>query len=200
MERTTSSRPAVPDQPPARDPAARQAARWATAVALPVALLVGLFAFFQLRPEPPAPSATAPGPQSTAPVTVAAPALPDRAQVVCRALIATLPGSVRDLRQRPVTAGPEQNAAYGDPALLVRCGVPPVTASGTDDLWNINGVCWLPEQTPEAVVLTTVDREVPIAVTVPRAYPEALQWTAPLAEATLASVRSIADPPRRCRG
>ena len=34
------------------------------------------------------------------------------------------PATLRDLAARPVTAGPEQNAAYGDPPLTVACGVP----------------------------------------------------------------------------
>jgi GNAT superfamily N-acetyltransferase len=36
--------------------------------------------------------------------------------------VSQLPATVRDLTQRPVTAGAEQNAAYGDPALTVACG------------------------------------------------------------------------------
>ena len=34
-----------------------------------------------------------------------------------------LPATVRNLPARKVSAGPEQNAAYGEPPLTVACGV-----------------------------------------------------------------------------
>ncbi|MBO4208746.1 DUF3515 family protein [Micromonospora echinofusca] len=191
------------------DRAARQAALWATLVAVPVTVAVALFAFARLSPDAPetpdapvaGPSATAARPQSTTPVELAAPQLGERQATVCRALLSQLPPTVRDLAQRPVTAGAEQNAAYGDPALTLACGVAPVEVPPTDDVWVINGVCWHAAQRPEATVLTTVDREVPVQVTVPRAYEQPLQWVAPISETTVASVPSAKTAtPRGCRG
>jgi hypothetical protein len=196
--------PTTPTEPPTRDPATRQAALWATVVAVPLAILVALFAFHRVDSQnpvaEPTPSATIARPQSTAPVPVAAPALAERPATVCRALLSQLPATVRELAQRPVQAGPEQNAAYGDPALTVACGVTAVSYPKTDDVWVVNGVCWHPADGPAATVLTTVDREVPVQVTVPHDYPQALQWAAPVAESVVASVPSTQTVPAGCTG
>ncbi|MFC7763591.1 DUF3515 family protein [Catellatospora bangladeshensis] len=62
----------------------------------------------------------------TAPVAVPAPSLNARQTTVCRALLSQLPDRLQDLPRRDVTAGHEQNAAYGDPAVTVACGAAPV--------------------------------------------------------------------------
>lgn len=186
------------------DRTTRQAARWATIVALPLAVLVGFSAFSRLNPgEPgagPAPSPTAARPQSSALVTMDAPALAERPATVCRALLSRLPASLRDLAQRPVTAGSEQNAAYGDPALTVACGIPSPSFAPTDDVWLVNRVCWHAADQSDAMVLTTVDREVPVQVTVPRVYEQALQWVAPVSESVVAAIPSAKTIPSGCGG
>ncbi|WP_431935072.1 DUF3515 family protein [Micromonospora sp. RP3T] len=202
-----------------RDPGTRRAALWATVIAVPVTLAVAGFTFAKLAPESPdaAPSASAsPRAQSTAPVELPAPALAQRPGVVCRALVSQLPDSVRDLRQRPVTAGPEQNAAYGDPALTVACGAtPPVrpcpSPTGgatlpagcfpdTDEVFRVNGVCWHPVTEGGATVLTTVDREVPVQVRTPETYQPALQWVVQISDAIVSAVPSAKQAPSGCAG
>ena len=198
MEQLTSSktddRPEQSGGGAGRDRTARQAALWATVVAVPLSLLVAFLLFARLSPDAPEAGpdpAGEPRPQSTAPVELPAPALADGPAVICRALLSRLPANVRDLAQRPVTAGSEQNAAYGDPPLTVACGVPPAVFPPTDDLWTVNRVCWhAAPLTAGAVVLTTVDREVPVRVKVPQAYEQPLQWVAPISDAVVASVRS----------
>ena len=152
----------------APDPTTRRAALIATAVALPITLLVAFLALGALAPDEPAadpsPRASAPRAQSTAPVEMAAPALAERPAIVCRALLSQLPDTVRDLPQRPVTAGPEQNAAYGDPALTLSCGGAEPTVGPTDDVWMVNKVCWYGTEEADATVLTTVDRETAVSV------------------------------------
>nr|MDT0661557.1 DUF3515 family protein [Micromonospora sp. DSM 115978] len=176
------------------DRTARQAALWATVVAVPLALLVALGLFARLSPEPESepdpPAASAPGPVSSAPVDLPAPRLAERPATVCRALLSRLPNVVRDLAQRPVSAGPEQNAAYGDPPLTVTCGGPAAQAEPTDQVWTVNAVCWHAAQAAQAMVLTTVDREVPVRVSVPSGYEQPLQWAAPIASAVVATVPS----------
>ncbi|MBQ1075282.1 DUF3515 family protein [Micromonospora sp. C31] len=189
---------------PARDRTTRGAALVATLIALPVTVLVGALAFSQLSPderaEPAAtPSATTAGPRSTAPVEMAAPALAERPATVCRALLSQLPSTVNDLPQRPVTAGPEQNAAYGDPALTVACGGAEPAVGETDDVWTVNRVCWYATEQADATVLTTLDRETPVTVRVPRSYGQALQWVAPVSDTIVASVPSGGDSPSGCR-
>jgi hypothetical protein len=196
----------APDRP-ARDRTTRSAALIATLVALPVTALVGVFAFAQLSPDEPAgpaaapsPTASAPRPHSTAPVEMAAPALAERPATVCRALLSQLPPTVEDLPQRPVTAGPEQNAAYGDPALTVACGGAEPTVGETDDVWTVNKVCWHAREETDATVLTTLDRETAVTVRVPRSYGQALQWVSPISETIVASVPSGGESPAGCRG
>ncbi|MFF5171289.1 DUF3515 family protein [Micromonospora sp. NPDC000089] len=207
-----------PDSPtvaaPATEPAAgrrpgwdrstRRAALFATLIAVPVTVAVAGFTFAKLSPDTPtaapSPSATSARPQSTAPVEMAAPALAARPAVVCRALVSQLPDTVRDLRQRPVTAGPEQNAAYGDPALTVSCGGARPAVGATDEVYVVNKVCWHPREEADATVLTALDREVPVTVRVPRSYGAALQWVPPLSDTIVASVPSGGTPPAGCRG
>ncbi|MEH0974931.1 DUF3515 family protein [Micromonospora sp. CPCC 205546] len=200
---TDSAQPGA--EQPARDRTTRGAALIATLVALPITLLVGGLAFTQLSPderaEPAAtPSATVPGPRSSAPVEMAAPALAERPATVCRALLSQLPATVNDLPQRPVTAGPEQNAAYGDPALTVACGGAEPTVGETEDVWTVNRVCWYATEQADATVLTTLDRETAVTVRVPRSYGQALQWVAPVSDTIVASVPSGGDAPSGCRG
>lgn len=186
------------------DRTTRHAALWATAVALPLTLLVAVLAILHLRPATssvtPTRSGATPRPQSTSPVQMAAAPLADRPATACRGLLAKLPTQVRDLAQRPVAAGPEQNAAYGDPALTVACGVPAASFPPTDDVWVVNGVCWHAAERPDAVLLTTVDRAVPVRVTVPRGYEQPLQWVAPIAESVVSAMPSAASMPSGCRG
>ncbi|MEU8260634.1 DUF3515 family protein [Micromonospora sp. NPDC048999] len=215
------SRPA--ESAPRRDRSTRSAALWATLIAAPITLVVAGFTFAKLAPPAPAatpsPSATVVRPQSTAPVEMPAPVLAQRPATVCLALVSQLPASVRDLQQRPVTAGAEQNAAYGDPALTVSCGgmpqleLCPSSAPGastdqpadgcipaTGDVWRVNGVCWYPVQEDDAAVLTAVDREVPVRVKVPKAYDPPLQWVAQISDAIVASVPSAETAPAGCSG
>ncbi|MFC0005826.1 DUF3515 family protein [Micromonospora siamensis] len=195
----------TPAAAPVADRSTRRAALIATLVAVPVTAVVAALVLAKLSPpEPaaaPAPTASAARAQATGPVEMPAPALAARPAVVCRALVSQLPATVRDLAQRPVTAGPEQNAAYGDPALTVACGGPAAQFPSTDEVWRVNGVCWHPVEAKDApTVLTTVDREVPVTLTVPRAYDGALQWAAPVSEAVVAAVPSAKTVPSGCAG
>ncbi|MEV8505501.1 DUF3515 family protein [Actinoplanes sp. NPDC051475] len=195
-------------QPPAKDPAVRSAALWATVVAVPVALLVGLLIFFQVLPsgeDEPAASATATQPATvpSTPVQMAAPKLAAQPAQVCLAVTSQLPVKVRDLEARKVSAGPEQNAAYGEPPITVACGVAqPRTCKSLDEtgsgcvpmdseLLNMNRVCWYAAQQPAATVFTTMDREVPVQVTVPKQYEQAAQWANEFSDVVVKTDKSL---------
>ncbi|SCG69602.1 DUF3515 family protein [Micromonospora coxensis] len=208
-ENTSTSVAGVDREQPAKgarrpkDPATRRAALIATLVAVPITVAVAGITFARLAPDTPAaapsPTATTARAQATTPVEMAAPALDARPTVVCRALMSQLPDSVRELKQRPVTAGPEQNAAYGDPALTVACGGAEPTVDATADVWTVNKVCWYAEQKSDATVLTTVDRETAVTVTVPLSYEQPLQWVTPISDTIVASVPSGGAVPAGCR-
>jgi Protein of unknown function (DUF3515) len=155
------------------DPLTRRAARVAALVALPAAIVAGLVAYRVLADRSPTGDVAAggsPRPSATTPVQVTAPALAERPTLVCRALLAKLPDHLGPLARRPVTAGPEQNAAYGDPAVTVACGAsgPPPPAGA--QFFAINGVCWYAEDGPDARTWVLQGREVPVVVRVPPAY------------------------------
>ena len=201
-------------QPSAPDRTMRTAALWATLIAVPVAILAGLLFFTQVVPDTaaaPAPSATQPAVVPAAPVPMAAPALAARPAEVCLAVTSQLPVKVRDLPARKVSAGPEQNAAYGEPALTVACGVaqPKMCASLEDtgkgcvpmdtELLNMNKVCWYAAQQGDAAVFTTMDREVPVQVTVPKQYAQPAQWANEFSDVVVKTDKSItAGVPSGC--
>ncbi|MPZ27247.1 MAG: DUF3515 family protein [Micromonosporaceae bacterium] len=189
------------------DPVARSAARLAVLVAVPVAVLagIGVFAILQtVSSDPPAPTPTAPtttaaAPAATGAVEMAAPELTERATIVCRALLSQLPDELDGLAQRPVTAGPEQNAAFGDPPVTVSCGGQPAEVPPTGFLPTLSGVCWYWVEEPDATVWTTVDREVPVRVIVPGGSDGSAQRVVPLSETILETVRSAEEIPTGCR-
>ena len=175
-------------------------ARTATLVAVPVALLAGFLVFWSLGGLAGAPQAGASGdPQATTPVSVPAPSLDATTADACRALLAALPASVRDRRQRPVTGGAEQNAAYGDPPIVLSCGVTKPSVPQVADLIGISGVCWWPEERSDRDVYTTVDRQVPVRVTVPKVYSASAQWVATFSAAITGSLATVpAQPGTTC--
>jgi len=118
-----------------------------------------------------------------------APAPPGGAVVVCRALLSRLPYELRGAPRRPVGAGPEQNAAYGDPPLTVACGVAPARYPPTDKVYRLDATCW--HATADGTVWTTVDRETAVRVTVPRAYDPPGQWVIELSAPVTEAVPSL---------
>ena len=198
----------VQSRPEQRQPdrTTRTAALWATVVAVPVAILVGVFIFLQVTPDGDAgaaPTATATTPMTvpTTPVRMAAPKLSERAAQVCLAVTSQLPTAVRNLPARRVSAGPEQNAAYGEPPLTVACGVPqPQMCESLNggagcvpldtELLIMNRVCWYAKQNPDAAVFTTMDREVAVQVTVPMSYQQPAQWANEFSDIVVATDRS----------
>ena len=153
------------------DPVSRRAARLAALIALPVALVAGFVTFRVLAPGGSASGdGAAPGGGATTAVDVAAPSLAPRTATVCRALLAKLPATLGDLTRRPVTAGAEQNAAYGDPPVTVACGSTGPAPPPDPQLFAINGICWYAEDGKDARTWVLQGREVPLVVRVPTAY------------------------------
>ena len=171
----------------------RSPAGTATFVAVPAALLAGALAFWALssgtREE-----RDQPRQQASGPVTVAAPPLSERAATVCRALTSQLPAAIRDRARRPVTAGTAQNAAYGDPPIVVSCGVEEPRVPQVAQLLILSGVCWFPEEQGGTQIWTTVDREAPVRVTLPQQYDPAGQWVIDLSPAINGAVPSNDRP------
>ncbi|MGC9666291.1 DUF3515 domain-containing protein [Planosporangium sp. 12N6] len=172
-------------------------ARLATLIALPVAVIVGIV-FFWLLGGFRGDQAERPGPQSTAPVSMAAPPLDARQAAACRDLTTHLPDALRDRPRRPVTAGDGQNAAYGDPAITLACGVPPVSLPPGAEVYGLSGVCWYSQSDGGATRWTTVDRDTSVQVTVPRSYSAPGQWVIEFSGPITATLPRSANTPAGC--
>ena len=105
----------------------------------------------------------------------------DAEREACTKLVDSLPERVSDQEQRE-TKGNPLAAAWGDPAIVLRCGVGrPAGYDQFSACQVVDGLGWfVPEETIEDqdadVVLTTVGREPAVEVKVPAAYrpPEAV--------------------------
>jgi hypothetical protein len=177
----------------------RSAARLAALIAIPIALVCGVLAFFTLHhtlnagaTASPTPSASASA--DTSPVVVPAPALDATDKQMCLAFVAALPTKLRNLPERHVTAGAEQNAAFGTPPITAECGATESQVAQTADILVASDVCWYALQNAQATVLTTLDRTVPIAITVPNSYSGAGQWATEFRNAIISAVPSKPTP------
>jgi hypothetical protein len=191
---------------------ARSPGRVATLVAVPIAVLTGALVFWLMGGFPamsgsqsasqPGSSAPSPAAQASGPVSVSPPALDEHAATVCRALVAKLPTTLGDRLRRPVSAGSEQAAAYGDPPIVLSCGGPQPKVPQDAQLLGLSGVCWFAEDQAAGQTWSTVYREVPVNVTVPKAYEQPGQWvvdfSAPIVDAVPLGAGVSADASQVC--
>lgn len=182
------------------DPAHRRAALIATAVTVPFVVIAALaIAAISGSGTPSSP------PRSSAPlgpVSVPAPPPNQAADSPCTLLLGKLPLSLptggATLPGRPAQSSWTYVAAWGDPVVTLRCGVPrppQLTPGSSAELVVAHGVAFLPVQHGDTTVWTTVDRVVYVEVSVPRVYPQ--QVIAVLADAILAAMPNAvcsADP------
>src|SRR3954470_23816342 len=141
------------------DTETRGAARLAVFAAVPIAVVVGVVTFWWMGALAPPASPASPRPQSPAPVvTATAGPLAGPAATACPDLLRRIPADgLRDRPRRPVTAGAERNAAYGDPPITLACGVAAPALPVGADVYLLSGVCWYSETDGTGTVWTTVD-------------------------------------------
>lgn len=94
---------------------------------------------------------------------------------ICTDLHQALPGTLAEQPAHATDPDSPLTAAWGDPAILLRCGVPqPEALEPTSQVFTVNGVDWFPEELTEGYLFTTSGRSVNVEVTVPDDYaPEA---------------------------
>jgi hypothetical protein len=115
---------------------------------------------------------------------------------LCRALHKELPKTVEGLKRRTPKPASDLTAAWGDPAVKLRCGVdkPADLTPGTEHYdpyaasADINGVQWFPEQLDDGYRFTTVLRKAYVEVTVPGKYAPEVDPLVDLANAVKKSV------------
>ena len=94
----------------------------------------------------------------------------------CAGLVRDLPQRVSDQPRRKVDAGGGYAAAWGDPAIEPRCGVPrPRGFDKFSECQRVNGVDWFipdSQQTgrPADITMTTVGRRPAVEVRLPQDY------------------------------
>jgi hypothetical protein len=114
---------------------------------------------------------------------------------VCGAVHDALPDAVVGQQQRETTPNSTSTAAWGDPAITLRCGVDrPSAMQATSSLISVDGVAWLSEKLTHGYVFTTYGRVAYVEVTVPDDYaPEGEVLTA-FADAVKASDPKTPSP------
>ena len=179
----------------------RSAARLATLVAVPVTVVLLAVAVLAERhggsgAEPVAPASSAPATAKASKalpsVKVAPPpALSAAQQRACQDLISALPTDLGDLPARPVESSSPYVAAWGEPAVTLRCGLPrPPSFIATADVQQINGVTWFPERRGATTAWVVVDRPVYVEVLVP-----AVDASAPVARLSTAVTAALKPSP-----
>jgi len=124
--------------------------------------------------------------------------LPGKAETACRALRAALPDRVMEDGRREMSPESEWTAAWGDPAIVLRCGVglpPSMRVSDPDEIdpelvneVTVNDVRWAFEKIDGGVRFTTVYREANVEVVVPKKFAEP---AAPLVDVADAVLRAV---------
>ncbi len=93
---------------------------------------------------------------------------------VCREVADSWPVTVGGQPSRETAVQTRGVAAWGDPAIIARCGAP-VPGPTTDQCLDVEGVDWVADQLEDGVAFTTYGRDPAIEVLVPDAYePEPL--------------------------
>jgi Protein of unknown function (DUF3515) len=104
-------------------------------------------------------------------VDVSPPSPDTAAATACDALAASLPDAVQDRERRETSPQSDLTAAWGDPAVVLRCGVPsPAAYVPTAELVEVNGVEWFPEELERGYRFTTYGRSAFVEVSVPDHY------------------------------
>ena len=122
------------------------------------------------------------------------------AERACTALLDALPETLADQPRRPVDPPDALGAAWGDPAIILRCGGPrPAGFTRASTCLTVNDVDWfIPEEQLDArqeLTMTAIHREVYVEVELPVDH-----WPPATALADLADpVRTSLERRGRCR-
>ena len=98
----------------------------------------------------------------------------DAGSAACRSASAHWPSTVGGQTLRATSSSSPAVRAWGDPAIIARCGLPPVGPT-TDTCLDVSGIDWVAHQLTDGVRFTTYGRTPAIEILVPVAYqPEPL--------------------------
>jgi hypothetical protein len=114
---------------------------------------------------------------------------------VCGRLAAALPAKVDDLRRRRTDPTVTTVAAWGDPPVVLRCGVGlPSGLTATSQLSGVNEVDWYVDEQPTQRVWTTFARAANVEVTIPNPHDPAVGPVVDLAAAIKSTDPKVTPP------
>ncbi|WP_040703784.1 DUF3515 domain-containing protein [Nocardiopsis salina] len=112
--------------------------------------------------------ATGCGPQT---VQMSPPETDGTTTEVCSEFVAELPDTLLDAERAEVQPDSETMAAWGDPPISLRCGVPRPDDLQPDSLLEeVNGVAWLPQPEDDPTMFTAVGHEAYVELQVPSGH------------------------------
>jgi hypothetical protein len=115
-----------------------------------------------------------------APSPLAVGPVPADVAVTCAELVAALPDEIDPgVERREVTDGADRFAVWGDPVVVLECGVPRPDREEPPAI--VNGVAWTVRDIGPGFRWTTRDLVVNVAVDVPDAYENGAELVNPLA-------------------
>jgi hypothetical protein len=105
------------------------------------------------------------------------------AATACAALDKALPRVLNGHDTRMTAPLSDYTAAWGDPAIVLRCGVgTPSELTPTSQLFTVNDVDWLPVESDREWTFTTTGRVAFVEVVVPKLYDPAVNPLVDLAK------------------
>jgi hypothetical protein len=97
----------------------------------------------------------------------------------CASLLASVPDELdTGVRRRPVSGDASRTAAWGDPAITLRCGV--ALPDQTLEPIQIDNLKLVTTKSAGVITWTTFDRAVNVAIAVPTSYDEQVYVVQPL--------------------
>lgn len=110
-------------------------------------------------------------------------AAPLAAEPACQQAVEAFPEVVAGRVAQPVSEEAESSAAaWGNPAIVARCGVVPPGPT-TDPCLTVNEVDWVVQELDDGVALVTYGRTPALEILVPASYPQSADLVAGFAEA-----------------
>jgi uncharacterized protein DUF3515 len=113
----------------------------------------------------------------------------------CARLAAALPAKVDDLHRRSTQPSVPTVAAWGDPPVVLRCGVgQPAGLTATSQLSGVNEVDWYVDEQATQRVWTTFARAANVEVSIPNSHDPAVGPVVDLAVAIKATDPKVTAP------
>jgi hypothetical protein len=114
-------------------------------------------------------------------LAVSAVQAPGATSARCATLVAVLPDRLGGLQRRQIQHADDPSltgvAAWGEPAVVLRCGVPtPAELTCTTAVQEVDGVAWLPLSSGGDTSYFVIDRSVRVALTIPSAVTSTGPW------------------------